>query len=263
MIQIRQVCCLALSLFFTGCPATLSKVAPGVVSWTSPQGLKRFSDSRHRADFPRLANEFQNQTNDLICGPVTGAVVLNALRLRQNSGLPKTNFKDNRKKHLPKLYDPRIKRYTPDNFMNEKARKIKSLAELYGKPVKGKSDFGLQLRQLHRILLTHEVHSRLRVTDKSLSDKRIKEELIANLKTEGDYVIVNYKRSAIGQKGGGHISPLGAYDKKTDSFLIMDVNSGKYPWIWVKAGILIGAMRTFDTVENRGYLLIAERLSPL
>jgi len=35
---------------------------------------------------------------------------------------------------------------------------------------------------------------------------------------------VNYKRSAIGQKGGGHISPLGAYDEISDSFLVLDVN---------------------------------------
>ena len=28
--------------------------------------------------------------------------------------------------------------------------------------------------------------------------------------------------------------------------------------MWVKADDLIAAMRTFDTVENRGYLLISE-----
>jgi len=39
-----------------------------------------------------------------------------------------------------------------------------------------------------------------------------------------DLAIVNYKRSAIGQKGGGHISPLGAYDEISDSFLVLDVN---------------------------------------
>ena len=61
-----------------------------------------------------------------------------------------------------------------------------------------------------------------------------------------------------GQEGGGHISPLGAYDRASDSFLIMDVNPNRAPWVWVKAEALIGAMRTFDTVENRGYLLIRD-----
>ena len=258
---IKQAYCLAFALVWTGCSATLNRAAPDIIPWPSPQGVKRLYDSRHRTDFPRLANEFQNQTNGIVCGPTTGAVVLNALRLRQKKDLPKTNFPDPYKKYLPKLHDPRVKRYTPDNFMSEEAQKIKTQAELYGKPVKGKNDFGLQLRQLHRIFLTHKVRSQLRIADKNLSDKRIKEELISNLKREGDYVVVNYKRSTLGQKGGGHISPLGAYDEKTDSFLIMDVNSGKYPWIWVKTDRLIGAMRTFDTVENRGYLLIAKRPS--
>ena len=38
----------------------------------------------------------------------------------------------------------------------------------------------------------------------------------------------------------------------------MDVNPNRAPWVWVGADALIAAMRTFDTVENRGYLLISE-----
>ena len=38
----------------------------------------------------------------------------------------------------------------------------------------------------------------------------------------------------------------------------MDVNPNRAPWVWVRSADLIRAMRTFDTVENRGYLLISE-----
>jgi len=38
----------------------------------------------------------------------------------------------------------------------------------------------------------------------------------------------------------------------------LDVNPNKARWIWVKSIDLISAMSTFDTVENRGYLLIKE-----
>lgn len=72
---------------------------------------------------------------------------------------------------------------------------------------------------------------------------------------------MNYLRSALGQPGGGHISPLGAYDDKTDSFLVMDVNPNTAPWVWVKASDLIGAMRTFDVKENRGFLLVSRPTS--
>ena len=47
-------------------------------------------------------------------------------------------------------------------------------------------------------------------------------------------------------------------DERSDSFLIMDVNPNRAPWVWVRSDDLIAAMRTFDTVENRGYHLVSE-----
>ena len=38
----------------------------------------------------------------------------------------------------------------------------------------------------------------------------------------------------------------------------MDVNPNRAPWVWVGSDDLVAAMRTFDTVENRGYLLVSE-----
>jgi len=80
--------------------------------------------------------------------------------------------------------------------------------------------------------------------------------LVANLAHAGDYVIVNYRREAAGQEGGGHISPLGAYDAVSDSFLVLDVNPAAAGWVWMPTATLIKAMRTFDTVENRGYVVV-------
>lgn len=240
-----------------GCVTTSKNNNNNFVYWHSPQGIIRLSNSHHKADFSRLSNQFQNQVDGLTCGPTTGAIILNALYLGQTKSLPKTTFNETYRKHLSPNYDPRVARYTPESFMNEKTQKIKSLSQLYGQPINGQRDFGLQIRQLHNIFLAHRVNSQLRVVDKNLSDQQARQELIANLGREGDYVIINYKRSALNQKGGGHISPLGAYDENTDSFLIMDVNSSKYHWVWIKSTKLIQAMRTFDTVENRGYLLIS------
>jgi hypothetical protein len=47
--------------------------------------------------------------------------------------------------------------------------------------------------------------------NQNLDDNSIKNEIIENLRTPNDYVIVNYKRGVLNQPGGGHISPLGAY----------------------------------------------------
>ena len=71
-----------------------------------------------------------------------------------------------------------------------------------------------------------------------------------------DVLIVNYHRAAVGQVGGGHISPLGAYDTGTDSVLVLDVNPSHYPWVWMPIPTLIQGMRTRDVLENRGYILV-------
>ena len=43
---------------------------------------------------------------------------------------------------------------------------------------------------------------------------------------------------------------------KSDSFLVLDVNPSRAGWVWMPTTNLIKGMRTFDTVENRGYILI-------
>ena len=72
-------------------------------------------------------------------------------------------------------------------------------------------------------------------------------------------MIVNYKRAEVGQRGGGHISPLGAYDAESDSFLVLDVNPAAAGWVWMSTATLVRGMRTFDTIENRGYILVESR----
>jgi hypothetical protein len=60
---------------------------------------------------------------------------------------------------------------------------------------------------------------------------------------------------------GGHISPLAAYDDKTDRFLIMDVARYKYPPVWVKASDIFDAMNTPDAINDgktRGYVLVVK-----
>jgi hypothetical protein len=57
----------------------------------------------------------------------------------------------------------------------------------------------------------------------------------------------------------GHISPLAAYDKEGDRFLILDVSRYKYPPVWVEAAALFAAMNTTDKDnENRtrGYVIV-------
>lgn len=230
-----------------------------LISWSSPEGIKRFSESQHKSDFFKLVNFFQGQPDGIVCGPTTGAIVLNALRLRKDKGLPKTSFDSKFKTHLPKTFDPSFERYTPKNFVSGNVLKVKTWEQIYGEPIKGKKDYGLQLRQLHKMFLAHQTSSKITIVNDQTSLNSMSKQFKSNLEDPNDFIIINYARKSLGQKGGGHISPIGAYHQNSKSFLILDVNPNKDNWVWVREEDLYNSMKTFDTVENRGYLIIKEK----
>ena len=254
---------LALAVFPTQVHAAESADSrPGnLVEWTSGESVERFSRASHKTDFFALSNHFISQDNSIFCGPVSSAIVLNALRLGKREGLPRDrqSIAEDEMAWLWQGADPFYGKYTPNNVLNERT---KTRLEVLGKPIlidgEPKSDFGLQLRQLAQVLRSHGARVVTRVVDDGADAAAVRRELASNLATGDDFVLVNYARRSLGQTGGGHISPLGAYDERSDSFLIMDVNPNRAPWVWVGSDDLIAAMRTFDTVENRGYLLVSE-----
>lgn len=244
-----------------------------LVPFAAPESVQRLARSQHKVDFFHLANHFESQSNKAFCGPTSSVIVLNALR-SDNDRISKPEdpslLGDDVKKLVPPGFDPLFHRYTQNDFFTPQVEQVKSRLEVFGKPrapkVNGgeigaggsRPDPGIQLRQLAAMLTAHGLEVAARVVDDRFDEATIRRELTDNLGAEGNYVIVNYHRPALGQAGGGHISPLGAYDQASDSFLILDVNPNGQTWVWASATALIKAMRTKDVVENRGYLLIKE-----
>lgn len=146
--------------------------------------------------------------------------------------------------------------YSQENFIGSLTDKVKTRSQIFGEPINGDRDFGLQIRQLHNMFLAHGAVSQLRIVDDNTSLEKMRSEMIRNLKSKNDYIVVNYARKLLGQDGPGHISPIAAYHEASDSFLILDVTSYEHNWVWAPAISLYEAMKSFDTVENRGYLLI-------
>jgi len=236
-------------------------VAQSLVAFASDDGLARLAHSPAKVDFPALANQFEAQSNSLFCGPTTAAIVLNAVRAR-SPDLPRDRgrLRAEDLRHIQGAFDPVIPRYTQDNVITKGP---KTRAQVMGEPmtINGKQirDFGYQLRQLDELFKANALRTRLVIVDDRQSEKAIRTDLVENLKRRGDYVVVNYWRQAVGQQGGGHISPLAAYDPESDSFLVMDVNPASAGWVWMPTSTLIKGMRTFDKVENRGYIHVESR----
>ncbi|MDE0047998.1 MAG: phytochelatin synthase [bacterium] len=258
---VALLCALVVSPMAGHASGSAQSLPAVLVEWESGESIERLSSSSYKTDFFPLSNHFISQDNSIFCGPVSSAIVLNALRLGKKDGLPKDrqSIAEDEMAWLWEGADPFYGKYTPNNVLNEET---KTRLEVLGKPIliegEAMSDFGLQLSQLAQALRSHGLKVETRVVDDDADADAIRREIAANLASGDDYVLVNYARRALGQEGGGHISPLGAYDEHSDSFLIMDVNPNRAPWVWVSSDDLIAAMRTFDTVENRGYLLISD-----
>jgi len=228
-------------------PAAAS-VVQELVEFTSDEGLARLSRSPAKVDFPVLANQFESQSNGAFCGPTSAAIVLNAVYGR-SAELPRdrSRLRAEDLQYVPSDFDPTLPRFTQDNVI---IKGSKTRAQVLGEPlmIDGEEiqDFGYQIRQLDEMLRANGAVSRFVIVTDDLSEQDIRNDLIGNLGRRGDYVIVGYKRKAVGQRGGGHISPLGAYDAESDSVLVMDVNPASAGWVWMPMTTLIKGMRTFD-----------------
>ena len=229
-----------------------------LVPFSSDEGLARLTRSTAKVDFPALANQFEAQSNPAFCGPTSAAIVLNAVRGR-SADLPRdrSRLRAEDLRYVPNNYDPTIPRFTQDNVITKGQ---KTRAQVLGEPLTINSeqvtDYGYEVRQLDEMLRANGVVTQLTIVDDNKVEQDIRAELVENLKRRGDYVIVAYLREAVGQRGGPHISPVGAYDAESDSFLVLDVNPAVAGWVWMTTRTLIKGMRTFDKIENRGYILI-------
>lgn len=75
--------------------------------------------------------------------------------------------------------------------------------------------------------------------------------LVTGAASPGDRLLINYNRPAVGQAGGGHISPVAAYSKLTDRVLVMDVARYRYPASWVAVQDLYRAAQAVDSSSGK------------
>ena len=205
----------------------------------SELGEQLLFTSQARRDYLPLSSEFVTQDNLAYCGVATLVMVLNALDLE-------APVSPNHR--IPGLVS--YKFFTQENvFENEKtldAIKPEVIARQ-----------GMTLEELGKLftsypLVTETFHG------KEVSLEQFRKLIVQNLRQTENFVVINYLRRSLGQKGGGHISPLVAYNEKSDRFLILDVARYRYASVWVKAESLWKAINTLDSTsgKTRGFILV-------
>lgn len=86
----------------------------------------------------------------------------------------------------------------------------------------------------------------------------------ASARSTRQVLIASYCRSALGQTGSGHFSPIGGYHVERDLVLVLDVARFKYPPHWVPLATFFAAMQSTDPVtsRSRGWLTLQKRQTP-
>lgn len=206
------------------------------VSIHSSEGTSLLLQCKSKSDYFMLSTYFTTQDNLAYCGPASATMVLNAL------GVERPKSSKHRGYHL----------FDQTNFFSEEVSKVISSNSV--------RRTGMTLEQLSDAIGCHSVECE-RVHCGDIANKKFKESIVAAVEDPNQFVIANYLRSSIGQKTGGHISPVAAYDEGSQKVLMLDVSRYKYPPVWVNINDLIDAMNTEDSSskKNRGIVICRNR----
>lgn len=210
-----------------------------LINLDSSTGEQLLFTSQARRDYFPLTSEFVTQDNLAYCGVATLVMILNALDIEAPE--------------VPSHAIPGIVSYrffTQGNvFENNKTHAVISPETIMKQ--------GMTLQELGGLFKSYPVDVRIfHGEDTSLDQFR--NLAINNLKQPKNFIAINYSRRSLGQKGGGHISPIAAYNKQSDRFLILDVARYRYEPLWVEAEDLWKAMNTLDSTsgKSRGFVLV-------
>lgn len=212
---------------------------------SSPEGKRRFADAQaagHAEPFLPLMEQFVTQNEPTFCGLGSLTMVMNALRID-----PRRRWRDES--------GPGWRWWSDEMFLE--ATCTPSLEEL-------KAD-GVTLDELAKMAATSGANVSVhRPTDEGASLEGFRSAVLSASRMQpgegGEaYLVSSFCRATLGQSGGGHFSPLGAYHAPSDSVLVLDVARFKYPPYFVALSQLWSASATMDaaTGQSRGWLRLA------
>jgi hypothetical protein len=214
-------------------PTPQALATPIPLRESAGQELLRSSDAR--ADYGPLSQDFETQANLSYCGVASLVVVLNSLAVPAPAVPGYAGYHFWTQENV--FGGPGGARFVQAERVR---REGMTLAQLHG----WSSDHGLVVRRFH---------------GDQLSLEQFRQLLREGLRNQRDRLVVNYQRSGIAQKGGGHISPIAAYDSRSDRVLILDVARYRYPAVWVKSEALWRSMGEVDKAsgQSRGLLILS------
>jgi glutathione gamma-glutamylcysteinyltransferase len=207
-----------------------------LVPFASEEGRALFREALEEGNlegFFALAEQFHTQADPAFCGLASLVVVLNALAI-----------------------DPGRLWKGPWRWFSEDLLDCCS-------PLERVRERGVALDELACLARCNGADTRVERADSGL--ERLRDDVRAASRAPLEPIVVaSYARSALGQTGSGHFSPIGGYHAARDLALVLDVARFKYPPHWVPLAMLHEAMREPDpdTGSPRGWVVFSRRRSP-
>ncbi len=216
-------------------PLTLSAAEPEVIYWNSDAGKVLRARISPDADYWQLIPWFTEQVNQTYCGVASAVTVLNAMPI---------------KKPVDPIYAPHAY-FTQGNFFTPEVVKVISPQTVLYQ--------GMTRDEMVKTLTQLGVKATT-VAGDSLDESALRTLVQKAMGDDGQFVLVNFLREALGQAGGGHWSVLAAYDAQSDRVLILDVSKYMYAPEWVTIHTLRKAIDTLDTTSNkaRGLVFVSQ-----
>lgn len=190
----------------------------------SEQGVKQIKNSQFSEDYFKLSQYFETQEHWTYCAIASGVTVMNTL-LNQNL-------------------------YSQSDFFTEEIRDVVS-------PEDVKTDWrGVTADELDQMLQIYGFSTTF-TNGNEFSADQFRDTLKKVLNDSEQMIIANYTRIGVGQVGGGHFSPVAAYDQDSDSVLVLDTSRYKYPPVWVDLEMFVKSMKLKDDSGlPRGYMTV-------
>jgi hypothetical protein len=216
--------------------AAEARAEAGLVYFLAPESAKLFEGASEKADFWPLVARFVSEDRQTFCGIASSVMVLNALEIPS----------------------PPAPQWYPSEYWNES--NIFTLPALKAvKSVQRIEAEGITLAELATLLSTSGAKAEATFASETSLDA-FRAAARAALADPNAFLVVNVGRAELGQggvEGGGHISPIAAYNADEDRFLMLDVARYKYLPSWIPAAQLYAAMNTLDTSsgKSRGYVV--------
>ena len=235
MNPLRRIAVLA--LLAAGLAAPAAAQAEDLVYFLTPESAALFEKAGEKDDFWPLIGAFVSEERQTFCGIASAVMALNAL----------------------KVPPPPAPQWYPNQYWNQDSIfTLKALEAV--KSVQRIEAEGVTLEELATLLVASGATAEpVFASDTDVDGFR--EAAKAALADPDAVMLVNVARATLGQggiEGGGHVSPIAAYNAEADRFLFLDVARYKYAPSWITANTLYAAMNTTDSSsgKTRGYVVV-------